>query len=119
MPTQVGRLKYDWYQKDDLVVISVLIKKLNENDVKVQFSQDSVELDCQLPDGTEQKLHLRLLKLINPDESNVKVSASKLEMQLKKVDPSRWPKLEADVAGRQAEVIDESSAAAVEANEAD
>lgn len=98
MPAAVGKLKYDWYQTESHVMVSVLIRNLNENDVKVQFSESSVELDCKLPTGEEQKLHLDIFKLINPQESTVKVSVSKLEMRLKKVDAGRWSKLELDSA---------------------
>lgn len=111
MPTVVGRLKYDWYQTDQLVVVSVLIKNLNENDVKVQFSTDTVELDCRLPDGALQKLHLNLFKPIDPDASNVKVSASKLEMRLKKVEAVRWTTLEND--NPRADLVPESTEAAL------
>ncbi|KAI1280560.1 Protein SGT1 -like protein [Halotydeus destructor] len=91
-----GKLKYDWYQNESYVMVSVLIKNLNENDVKVQFSESTVELEVNTSDGNDQKLHLDLFKLIDQEQSTVSVSASKLEMKLKKLESVRWTKLESD-----------------------
>jgi suppressor of G2 allele of SKP1 len=89
------KTKHDWYQTQSYVTITVLIRNLNENDVNIEFSSDSLSCVCKLSDGTQYDLHLNLFKPIIVSQSNWKLSVSKLEINLKKQEPIRWSNLEA------------------------
>lgn len=109
MPTVIGNLKYDWYQTESHVIITVLVKNLSENDVKSQIGETSVALDLKLPNNEDEKVNLELFKSVKPAESTVKVTTSKVEIKLKKAEACQWSKLEGKIA--EAEIVKPASAA--------
>lgn len=85
---------YDWYQDNSHVIINIMIKNLKETDVKVKLIDETLDVTCNLADGSEFKLHFNLFKPIFVAESSWSVTPSKLEIKLKKTDRKRWQSLE-------------------------
>merc|ERR1712142_469681 len=90
-------VKRDWYQNDTHVIITVLIKKVNKDDVNVDYGQDSIDFSVKIPDtDATYQLNLRLAGKIEKEACAFKVTPTKIEIRLKKADLSRWSVLEAD-----------------------
>lgn len=89
-----SRNVYDWYQTNTHVNINIMIKNLTESDVKVRLIDETLDVSCNLADGSEFKLHFNLFKSIFVNESSWTVTPSKLEIKLKKMDRKRWQSLE-------------------------
>lgn len=89
-----SRNVYDWFQTNTHVNINIMIKNLTESDVKVRLIDETLDVCCNLADGSEFKLHFNLFKSIFVNESSWTVTPSKLEIKLKKMDRKRWQSLE-------------------------
>lgn len=89
-----SRNVYDWYQTNTHVHINIMIKNLTESDVKVRLIDETLDVSCNLADGSEFNLHFNLFKSIFVNESSWTVTPSKLEIKLKKMDRKRWQSLE-------------------------
>lgn len=89
-----SRTKHDWYQTQSHAVITVLIKKLKEEDVKADYGEKTLNLIAKLSSGEDYKLDLNLANEIIPDQCQTKVTPSKIEIKLKKRDGIHWNKLE-------------------------
>jgi hypothetical protein len=87
--------KYDWYQTNTNVNITIHIPNLNEEDVKVEFTENTLFWCCKLSDGNVYNVKLSLFKPIIVGSSNWHLTVSKLEISLKKRDAGRWTNLEA------------------------
>lgn len=82
-------LKYDWYQSDQKVVITVMAKNVADKPHSVEILANSVALKTE-----NYELNLQLCKAIDPVSSNYKVTPYKIEIMLAKIDSSRWDSLE-------------------------
>ncbi|KAK2090481.1 Suppressor of G2 allele of SKP1 [Saguinus oedipus] len=89
-----SKIKYDWYQTESQVVITLMIKNVQKNDVNVEFSKKQLSALVKLPSGEDHNLKLELLHPIIPEQSTFKVLSTKIEIKLKKPEPVRWEKLE-------------------------
>uniref|UniRef100_A0A2K5ZLS3 Protein SGT1 homolog n=1 Tax=Mandrillus leucophaeus TaxID=9568 RepID=A0A2K5ZLS3_MANLE len=85
---------YDWYQTESQVVITLMIKNVQKNDVNVEFSEKELSALVKLPSGEDYNLKLELLHPIIPEQSTFKVLSTKIEIKLKKPEAVRWEKLE-------------------------
>uniref|UniRef100_A0A0P4WE96 CS domain-containing protein n=1 Tax=Scylla olivacea TaxID=85551 RepID=A0A0P4WE96_SCYOL len=92
----VPKIKHDWYQTEAFVIVTVLVKNLKQEDVKVDFTEKTVSVSAPLPSGSEYSLELDLCHPINPAQSSFRVVPSKIEIKMKKVDGIRWSTLEGD-----------------------
>ncbi|XP_071531334.1 protein SGT1 homolog isoform X2 [Panulirus ornatus] len=90
------KVKHDWYQTETHVVITILIKNLKKEDVKVYFSEKAVSVTAPLPSGSDYSLAMDVCHPINPSESSFRVLPSKIEVKMKKVDGIRWATLQGD-----------------------
>uniref|UniRef100_A0A452EVY8 SGT1 homolog, MIS12 kinetochore complex assembly cochaperone n=1 Tax=Capra hircus TaxID=9925 RepID=A0A452EVY8_CAPHI len=86
--------RYDWYQTESQVIITLMIKNVQKNDVKVEFSEKELSALVKLPSGEDYSLKLRLLHPIIPEQSTFKVLSTKIEIKMKKPEAVRWEKLE-------------------------
>lgn len=82
-------IRHDWYQTDDKVVVTVLLKNAVEKNYQCVIVDDSVTLSAE-----NYELKLELLNPILPDKSTYKATASKVEINLFKRDFCRWATLE-------------------------
>lgn len=91
-----GKPKYDWYQTEQYVVVTVMIRNLNADNVNIDYGEETADLTCKLENDSDYKLNLKLSKEIIPKESSFKVTSSKVELKMKKADTVRWASLEVD-----------------------
>ncbi|XP_040137383.1 protein SGT1 homolog isoform X3 [Ictidomys tridecemlineatus] len=89
-----SKIKYDWYQTESQVIITLMIKNVQKNDVNVEFSEKELSALVKLPSGEDYNLKLRLLHPIIPEQSTFKVLTTKIEIKMKKPEAVRWEKLE-------------------------
>ncbi|KAG5869344.1 hypothetical protein JTB14_022592 [Gonioctena quinquepunctata] len=87
-------IKHDWYQTESAVVITVLVKNIKEEYLKITFTDARVEVRIAPPDFKCCELCFNLSHKIVPDMCNYKLSASKIEIKLKKMEGIWWEKLE-------------------------
>ncbi|XP_060064783.1 protein SGT1 homolog [Ylistrum balloti] len=95
MPTG-SRTRYDWYQTETMVIITVMIKKVQKDDCQIEIGEQSVSVCIKLPTGSDYTLELDLAHKIIPDKSFFKIMSTKVEIKLKKVEGVRWTMLEDD-----------------------
>ncbi|XP_069129812.1 protein SGT1 homolog isoform X2 [Argopecten irradians] len=95
MPTG-PRTRYDWYQTETMVIITVMIKKVQQEDCKIDINEQSVSVCIKLPSGSDYTLELDLAHKIIPEKSLYKIMSTKVEIKLKKVEGVRWTMLEDD-----------------------
>ncbi|XP_076321095.1 suppressor of G2 allele of skp1 isoform X2 [Tachypleus tridentatus] len=92
MTSNKGR--YDWYQTESHVVISVLLKNVKEDDVKIEFVPEKFTCSIKLHEGDYYDLQLELPHEIVPLQSSWRLLSSKVEIKLKKAEGIRWTDLE-------------------------
>jgi len=81
-------VRHDWYQTDEKVVITVLLKNAVEKNYQCQILEDSVTLTAE-----NYELKLDLLHPVIVDKSTHKATPSKVEVILIKRDFTRWGSL--------------------------
>uniref|UniRef100_H0WY02 Protein SGT1 homolog n=1 Tax=Otolemur garnettii TaxID=30611 RepID=H0WY02_OTOGA len=92
--THQSKIKYDWYQTESQVIITLMIKNVQKNNVNVEFSEKELSALVKLPSGEDYNLKLRLLYPIIPEQSTFKVLSTKIEIKMKKPEAVRWETLE-------------------------
>ncbi|CAK9439669.1 uncharacterized protein LODBEIA_P37690 [Lodderomyces beijingensis] len=89
------KIREDWYQSSDDVIITIYAKKINEDKLKVHFEKDSVSISFPIASGSEYNYNLDPLSgEIDVDASKFKVYSTKMEVVLKKKRAEKWPSLE-------------------------
>lgn len=97
IPMPVGpKTRYEWYQTETHVVISVLVKNVKKEDLKCDVQEHSLSCSIRLPTGSDYCLELDLLRSVVPDQTQIKILGSRVEIKLKKVEGWRWEALEGD-----------------------
>uniref|UniRef100_A0A8C2UCN5 SGT1 homolog, MIS12 kinetochore complex assembly cochaperone n=2 Tax=Coturnix japonica TaxID=93934 RepID=A0A8C2UCN5_COTJA len=91
-----SKIKYDWYQTESQVIVTIMIKNAQKDGVRVQFSEKEMNASVRLPSGEDYNLKLDLLHSIVPEQSTFKVLSTKVEIKMKKPEAVRWEKLEGD-----------------------
>ncbi|XP_038624388.1 protein SGT1 homolog [Tachyglossus aculeatus] len=91
---QPSKIKYDWYQTESQVIVTLMIKNVQKNDVNVQFSEKELSALVKLPTGDDYNLKLALLHPIVPDQSTFRLLSTKIEIKMKKPEAVRWETLE-------------------------
>ncbi|KAM4795995.1 protein SGT1 homolog [Rhinophrynus dorsalis] len=87
-------LRHDWYQTESQIIITVMIKNVQKDDVHIEFSERELNADVNLPSGENYNLKLSLFHSIVPEQSTFKVLSSKIEIKMKKTEAIRWDSLE-------------------------
>ncbi|XP_044526543.1 protein SGT1 homolog [Gracilinanus agilis] len=91
---QQSKIKYDWYQTESQVIITLMIKNIQKNNIKVEFSENELSAVVNLPSGEDYNLKLSLIHPIVPEQSTFKILSTKIEIKMKKSEAVRWEKLE-------------------------
>ena len=105
-----GSYRHDFYQTPTSVIASLFLKKIDKGYAQVEFiSQTAVLLDLPTADKKRFKAELPLFGHIDPVRSTYKITGTKLEMTLAKVDGVSWPTLRSDEL-RTSEIIQVGSA---------
>jgi len=95
MPTG-PKTRYEWYQTESHVVVSILIKNTKKEDLKYDIQETTLSCTIHLPSGSEYNLELDLFRAVVPEQSQVKILGTRVEIKLKKKEGWRWDKLECD-----------------------
>ncbi|XP_078791065.1 protein SGT1 homolog isoform X3 [Oryzias latipes] len=121
-PPAAAPVKYDWYQTESQVIVTVMAKNVPKDSVSVNFVEKELSAEMQLPCGENYNLHLHLLHPILPQQSSFKVLTTKtpvlkgpvllthhhqhggssvykklqVEIKMKKTEAIRWEKLEGE-----------------------
>ncbi|KAG8249030.1 protein SGT1 homolog [Homalodisca vitripennis] len=86
-----SNFKYDWYQTDTHVTVNILIKNLSKDDVEINFEEKSFTLDLL----KDESFSLNLFKPIAPSKCTYRITPTKVELKLKKLNEDFWSGLEA------------------------
>uniref|UniRef100_A0A182JSH5 SGS domain-containing protein n=1 Tax=Anopheles christyi TaxID=43041 RepID=A0A182JSH5_9DIPT len=86
----MAQAKYDWYQTETAVTVTILLKNAIEKNYSVQLEQNMLNLRA---DGIEP-LTITLWNPINVEQSSHKATPSKVEVKLAKLIGQRWDALE-------------------------
>ncbi|XP_074651984.1 protein SGT1 homolog [Tubulanus polymorphus] len=89
------KIKYDWYQTESHVVVTIMQKNLKKEDCEINIEAKSVDATLKLPTG-DINLNLQLAHQIVPTQSLYKILSTKVEIKLKKEEGIRWNKLEGE-----------------------
>ncbi|XP_041440283.1 protein SGT1 homolog [Xenopus laevis] len=88
------KYRHDWYQTESHIIITVMIKNVQKNNVHVQFSERELTVNMNLPSEENYSLKLHLRHVIIPEQSIFKVLSTKVEIKFKKSEAIRWETLE-------------------------
>ncbi|CAG8456053.1 13520_t:CDS:2 [Acaulospora colombiana] len=93
-----SRVRHEWFQNENFIIISIFIKNVNKEKVNVYFADRSVSVTIKLPTGSDYSLELDpLAHEINPKESKYEVLSTKIEIKLKKAQVGiKWGVLEGE-----------------------
>lgn len=89
-----SRVKYDWYQTETAVVLTIMLKNIKNDDVKIEYSERALSLTVHLQNGSDYNMELDLLHKIVPEQCSHKILPSKIEVKLSKFEGHRWTSLE-------------------------
>jgi len=88
-----SRIKHDWIQTEDKVMVTIYIRNLKKEDCNIKINPGSLEVNINLGES-EYILDLDLCDEIIPGQSRYSILGTKVEINLKKVNLARWPSLE-------------------------
>ncbi|CAG0888628.1 unnamed protein product [Darwinula stevensoni] len=91
-----GKVKHDWYQTQTHVIVTVMLKGISKDDLKVHVTETTLSVTALLPNGNEYSLELDLAHPILDSDCVTKILPSKVEIKLKKRDDIFWAALEGD-----------------------
>ncbi|GAA5998458.1 uncharacterized protein JCM10292_002709 [Rhodotorula paludigena] len=97
----MSKIRHEWYQTDSEVVVSVFIRNVKEEDLKVELQERSLSLSVHLPTGSDVVFDLDpLAHPIDAQASSYRVLQPKIELKLKKKDGGvKWNKIEGEDEG--------------------
>lgn len=89
------KIRDDWYQTNDYVVITIYAKNVDKAKVNIQFHTNSVNVSFPSSNNSEYNYNLDpLFGEINVEASSFRVYGTKLEIELAKRDKFKWASLE-------------------------
>jgi suppressor of G2 allele of SKP1 len=93
-----SRVRHEWYQSENSVIVSIFIKNVKKETVDVYMTEHSVSVTVKLPTGSDYSLELDpLAHEIVPKESKYEVLSTKIEIKLKKANAGiKWGVLEGE-----------------------
>lgn len=92
-----SKIRYDWYQSTENVVVSLFAKGIPKDQVKIDVQQNSLQLSFPTPSGGLDFVYKldALFAEINPSSSTSKITSTKIELTLRKANSGlKWPSLE-------------------------
>ncbi|KAI9828341.1 MAG: hypothetical protein M1832_002769 [Thelocarpon impressellum] len=94
--TPASKIRHEWYQTGEGVVVTLLAKGVPKDRATVEFHERSVSISFPLPTGSTFDFSLEpLFAAIDTSASVFSVLSTKIELVLKKVSPGqKWPSLE-------------------------
>ncbi|KAM3866074.1 protein SGT1 homolog [Diretmus argenteus] len=89
-------LKYDWYQTESQVIVTIMEKNVPKDRLHVSFAEKELSATVHVQDNCSSKLNIQLLHSIVPQQSTYKILTTKVEIKMKKTEAIRWEKLEVE-----------------------
>ncbi|KAA0722276.1 Protein SGT1 -like protein [Triplophysa tibetana] len=93
---QSQHVKHDWYQTESLVVVTIMLKNAQKDDVSVDFDAKKLTAVVKLLSGEDYCLNVNLLHPIVPEQSTYRILSTKIEIKMKKTEGIHWEKLEGE-----------------------
>ncbi|XP_064609385.1 protein SGT1 homolog [Liolophura sinensis] len=90
----VPKIRHDWYQTQSQVIVAVMQKNVKKEDLSVNIEPTSLCITIKLSSGRDYQLNLDLAHEVVPDQSQIKLLTTKIEVKLKKVEGIQWSSLE-------------------------
>ncbi|KAF1321114.1 Gtp-binding protein era, partial [Globisporangium splendens] len=107
----VGSIRHEWYQSATHVTVSILQKKLVQEDVIVDIEPKQLRVQVKVDGAFVDAFHKPLFDEVVVAESSFKVLSTKVEIKLKKLaSGAHWDQLEQAVFRSGAKVITGASA---------
>ncbi|CUM49293.1 CS domain-containing protein [Debaryomyces fabryi] len=90
------KIRDDWYQTNDSVIITIYAKNIKEQELQVNFKPNLVNVSFPSSATSEYNYNLEpLFAVIESEKSTFRIYSTKLEITLKKKESRKWPSLEA------------------------
>jgi len=90
------RVKFDWYQTESDVVVTVLRRGVTLDQCRVNFEQSALTVGVQTSDDSVTELvNVQLSHPIDAKKCSYKCTPAKIEVKLRKLNEGRWETLEA------------------------
>jgi len=99
IPTPINKIKYDWYQNNESVTITILAKGVPKDSATVHFEKDSLFVSFPVSGSSSDYSYTAdpLYASIEPTQSKYRVTPNKVEITLSKAAAgSKWHSLESD-----------------------
>uniref|UniRef100_A0A6B2L6B7 CS domain-containing protein n=1 Tax=Arcella intermedia TaxID=1963864 RepID=A0A6B2L6B7_9EUKA len=94
-PAPKSAVRYEWYQTETHVTVTIYLKNVKKEDASVQFQDQHLDVAIQnVPVTNEYRLNVELSDKIITGECVYTVLGTKIEIKLKKSKPAKWPALE-------------------------
>lgn len=90
------QIKYEWYQTESQVTVSVLAKNVNANDVTIETTSDNLSIKSKNTENFNANFNINLANQIAPEQTQIKYLMNKIEIKLRKLEGVQWKKLESD-----------------------
>ncbi|XP_067297684.1 protein SGT1 homolog isoform X3 [Pseudorasbora parva] len=94
--TTTHSLKYDWYQTESHVAVTIMVKNAKKEDVTVSFGERELTTVVKLPSGEDYCLMIHLLHPIVTQQSTYRILPTKIEIKMKKTAATQWEKLQGE-----------------------
>ncbi|XP_042315528.1 protein SGT1 homolog [Sceloporus undulatus] len=92
--SQPSKIKYDWYQTESHVIVTIMIKNVKKDEVNIKFLERELIALVKLSTEEDYSLKLHLLHPIVPEQSSFRILSTKIEIKMKKPEAVRWENLE-------------------------
>jgi suppressor of G2 allele of SKP1 len=87
--------KYQWFQTEDNVCVSVYIKNVKKENCRVSIKPKQLDVTIVMGVGSEYAFDIELCDEIDPSLSRYDVLSTKVEINLRKTKKGQWASLEA------------------------
>jgi suppressor of G2 allele of SKP1 len=90
----VPRVQRDWYQTQETVTVSVLVKGVDADASEVVFTPRNISASLRLPSGSDYVVDIDLAASVVPEQCSYSINKYKAEFVLKKEFAAMWAGLE-------------------------
>ncbi|OCL05480.1 SGS-domain-containing protein [Glonium stellatum] len=96
VPTPANKIKHDWYQNSENVYFTLLAKGVPKDKATIEIAKHSLSISFPIEETSTYEYSLDpLFAPVIPEKSTSTITASKIEITLKKATPSvKWHSLE-------------------------
>lgn len=106
--TPAGKIRHEWYQTSDQVVVTLFAKGVPKDKATIDIQEKSLSISFPMPNSSEFEFSLDpLYSLINPSASSAKIMSTKAEFTLqKRAAGEKWHSLEGSELTKLSELSD-------------